>query len=973
MQKGQTMPEHDNRLLVSIVIPVYNGADYLGQAIDSALAQTWPHIEIIVVDDGSDDGGRTAQIARSYGERVRYHYKGNGGVATAINTGIRLMRGSYFSWLSHDDVFVADKIERQIQALLAHDGPAMAFGDFGLMDADGGDRTEVRVGDAYVPGRPLLGLMRYMVNGCAVLVHRACLADLWLDPGLPSTQDYDLWLRIAAHHPLIHVPGVAVYSRQHAAQGSRSPRFLDEVLLLWSAVLDRLESSLGTRRALLGETPDYAGLMSSPAVAHLPALRAHVQRGMAEQARGARVAVVMVGDCEIGACERLADRLLQAGIVLCGIWGVRPPQSQVHAVRLQWAGGREVDLHLSAEPLDQRAHALLARASAHSGAEFVWLVDASAPSVATLSLAVPCLRARPAVVVCLQEGRGQDVLGGAVFRSAPLRAACEGTPASLSALVHALVRGGGEFATVAPAVTAELDSEVVVPVATALVTPAPLPEQAVARAGHRQPAWPMRVSFVLVRRPAWAGLAWRLMRTAWGAQARERLLHWTGLHGRMDPTWYLRAYPEVASAGVDPVFHYLVFGQREGRDPAPNFNTQAYLSQYPQVAHKKLNALQHHVAWGSSLGHQAQESEVGSQPPEVCDARAGLLLVLDGQSADAVRFANDLALQMSASMRTLYLVGAGTDDGWVFGSDPCGRYGRRLDAVQHRAVLAELVCCHDVRRVLVLDHGGLGAATQMLLMALALPYDLVLLGRDADHAACELTSQLALPERLRLRQAAAKVFVTSQALAQQLCSDDPSLEPIVAPPPDPQRLRGFRPWMRPVSADGVLRVALFGLITEASGRQVVLGVLREIRRRQLPIRLMMFGQATPPLPHEDEDAVQYWPALHGRALLERVVATRPHLAWFPCQTWVANGYTLTDVESVGLPIAASDVGEAAERLRCRPLSWLLPADTTADGWLDWFVQLELEKLAAMPGAVLDPFGQRFHDADAYRRHLLSLG
>ena len=83
---------------VSIVIPVYNGSDYLGEAIDSALTQTYPNIEILIVNDGSNDGGATERIARSYGDKVRYVSKDNGGVASALNLAIREMKGDYFSW-----------------------------------------------------------------------------------------------------------------------------------------------------------------------------------------------------------------------------------------------------------------------------------------------------------------------------------------------------------------------------------------------------------------------------------------------------------------------------------------------------------------------------------------------------------------------------------------------------------------------------------------------------------------------------------------------------------------------------------------------------------------------------------------------------------------------------------------------------------------------------------------------------------
>ena len=101
--------------LVSIIIPVYNGENYLREAIDSALAQTYKNIEIIVVNDGSKD--KTDEICKSYGSRIRYFKKENGGVSTALNLGIKKMNGEYFSWLSHDDLYYDDKIKVEVDYL----------------------------------------------------------------------------------------------------------------------------------------------------------------------------------------------------------------------------------------------------------------------------------------------------------------------------------------------------------------------------------------------------------------------------------------------------------------------------------------------------------------------------------------------------------------------------------------------------------------------------------------------------------------------------------------------------------------------------------------------------------------------------------------------------------------------------------------------------------------------------------------
>lgn len=215
-----------NQPLVSIVMPVYNGGDYLKEAIDSALAQTYNNIEIIIVNDGSDDGGITEKIALSYGERVRYFRKKNGGVATALNLGIRNMRGGYFTWLSHDDIYLTDKIQRQVE-LVCQSGSDMTivYGNYHVLDMING-RSSIERKERSFPieylDKSIYPVMAGAVAGCTVFFHKKHFDRIgYFDEGLKTTQDYDFWFRLFRGQNIIFDPIPSMIVRYHKNQGSR--------------------------------------------------------------------------------------------------------------------------------------------------------------------------------------------------------------------------------------------------------------------------------------------------------------------------------------------------------------------------------------------------------------------------------------------------------------------------------------------------------------------------------------------------------------------------------------------------------------------------------------------------------------------------------------------------------------------------------------------------------------------------------
>jgi glycosyltransferase involved in cell wall biosynthesis len=207
---------------VSIVIPVFNGARYLGEAIDSALGQTYPHVEVIVVNDGSTDDGETARVAASYGNRIRYVEKENGGVATALNLGIREMRGQFFAWLSHDDVYYPEKVERQVAWLEAlSDERAVVFANYDVIDAASHVCGTGAI-DGFARDSSILSVVGTYVNGCSMLIpRRAFEATGLFNEALRNSQDNELWLRMALRgYRFTYMPEALIQSRKHPGQGS---------------------------------------------------------------------------------------------------------------------------------------------------------------------------------------------------------------------------------------------------------------------------------------------------------------------------------------------------------------------------------------------------------------------------------------------------------------------------------------------------------------------------------------------------------------------------------------------------------------------------------------------------------------------------------------------------------------------------------------------------------------------------------
>lgn len=239
---------------VSIIIPVYNGSNYVKEAIDSALSQTYKNLEIVVVNDGSTDEGKTDAICKSYGKRIRYFAKKNGGVATALNLAIDMMKGEYFSWLSHDDLYYPEKIEKEIEYISKlKNKEIVLFCDYETINEQSQLIERIKFNHNVLKSKPEYGLLRGCINGITLLIPKKAFAQCGnFDLKLRCTQDYDMWRRIMKKFEFVHAPLILTKTRIHPGQDSnKHPNVLTEGNPLWISMMndiskERMKSLEGT-------------------------------------------------------------------------------------------------------------------------------------------------------------------------------------------------------------------------------------------------------------------------------------------------------------------------------------------------------------------------------------------------------------------------------------------------------------------------------------------------------------------------------------------------------------------------------------------------------------------------------------------------------------------------------------------------------------------------------------------------------
>lgn len=203
--------------LVSIIIPFYNCL-YVAQAIESVLDQTYSHIELIVVNDGSTIN---KHLIDPYLPKIKYIEQVNKGVAAALNEGIKQAKGEYLVWLSSDDLIAPNKIKVQL-GFMEKRMSLISFTNFNVINeenkviihnAGNNFLNELEVLQTFLESCP--------INGCTVMMSRKIIERIgYFNEELKYAQDYEYWIRVALLFPIHYLPETLTYYRYHQSMGS---------------------------------------------------------------------------------------------------------------------------------------------------------------------------------------------------------------------------------------------------------------------------------------------------------------------------------------------------------------------------------------------------------------------------------------------------------------------------------------------------------------------------------------------------------------------------------------------------------------------------------------------------------------------------------------------------------------------------------------------------------------------------------
>jgi glycosyltransferase involved in cell wall biosynthesis len=205
--------------LVSVIIPVFKNVNLLRDSLLSVEKQTYPFIEIIIVNDGSKFHQEINKICEQFKKKIKiFHSKINQGVSTALNKGIIESKGKYINWLSHDDLFKPTKIEEQIKSLRGSDMKISAT-NFLIWDSDKNVTKRSRLTKEDFVNLDKKILLKDIYNFCTLLIPKKLFNNNLFDENLRYTQDYQMLFKLSKKAKFIFLNKDLFISRKHSQQG----------------------------------------------------------------------------------------------------------------------------------------------------------------------------------------------------------------------------------------------------------------------------------------------------------------------------------------------------------------------------------------------------------------------------------------------------------------------------------------------------------------------------------------------------------------------------------------------------------------------------------------------------------------------------------------------------------------------------------------------------------------------------------
>ena len=225
---------------VSVVIPAYNHARFLPDALESVLAQTFRDFEVLVVDDGSTDN--TGEVVAAFAPRVRYIHQHNGGPSRARNTGIRHTTGEYVAFLDADDTWMPEKLALQVGYLDTHPDAGLVFTKV-MVTTEAGQQLYTYPHRYRYERRAFERLLLWSYGSMnVVMLRRLCFDKLgFFDESLRAAEDWDMWLRAAPYFRFGYLDRPLGTYRQSGHSVSRGPR-AHQAPEMFRRVLDKLFS-----------------------------------------------------------------------------------------------------------------------------------------------------------------------------------------------------------------------------------------------------------------------------------------------------------------------------------------------------------------------------------------------------------------------------------------------------------------------------------------------------------------------------------------------------------------------------------------------------------------------------------------------------------------------------------------------------------------------------------------------------------